>query len=382
MSVAPDEHRAGTGDGFHEGNDMPANHPTDLARTTLQLLALAILVASSFWIARPFLISGTWAIAIAVATWPIFLGVQGWLGGSRSLAVALMTAVLLLILVVPLTLGVGAIVRNAPRVAALSESVTALVAPEPPAWLESVPAVGSAVAALWQEIRARGPESIRARLVPLAQMLIRRLVNRIGGFGMLILEFLLTIIITAILYANGELAADGAHRFARRLAGPQGENAVDLAAQAIRAVALGVVGTAIIQSALAGLGLLIVGVPLATLLTALTFVLCVAQLGPWFVLIPAAIWAYSTIGGVWGTGLLVWTIVCGLLDNVLRPVLIKRGADLPLLLIFAGVIGGLVAFGVIGLFIGPTVLAVVWRLLVQWVAAGTPSDDRMVPPAL
>jgi len=365
-----------------EVNDVETNRSPDLARLTLQLLALAILIASSFWIVRPFLIAATWAIAIAVATWPFFLRVQGWLGGSRTLAVALMTAVLLLILVVPLTLGVGTVVRNAARISAWSESVSAAVAPEPPAWLESVPVVGSAAATRWRELGAGSPESIRTRLVPLAQDLVRWLVSRIGGLGLLIIEFLLTIIIAAIVYANGELAADGVHRFARRLAGPQGENAVDLAAQAIRGVALGVVGTAIIQSALAGLGLVIVGAPLATLLTALTFMLCVAQLGPWFVLIPAVIWAYSTIGGVWGTGLLVWTIVCGLLDNVLRPVLIKRGADLPLLLIFAGVIGGLIAFGVIGLFIGPTVLAVVWTLLVQWVAAGTPSDDRAVPPVV
>jgi predicted PurR-regulated permease PerM len=110
-------------------------------------------------------------------------------------------------------------------------------------------------------------------------------------------------------------------------------------------------------------------VPFAVILTVLMFVLAVAQIGAVPVLIGAVIWVYSTSGAAWGTVFLVWAIFCGTLDNVLRPMLIKRGADLPLLLIFAGVIGGLVAFGIIGLFIGPVVLAVAYTLLVAWVAA-------------
>jgi predicted PurR-regulated permease PerM len=134
-------------------------------------------------------------------------------------------------------------------------------------------------------------------------------------------------------------------------------------------VALGVVVTAIVQAALAGIGLAVVGVPFASILTALIFILAVAQIGAAPVLILATIWVYSTSGAVWGTAFLAWSIVCTTLDNVLRPVLIRRGADLPLLLIFAGVIGGLISFGVIGLFIGPVVLAVAYTLLVDWVSA-------------
>ena len=176
----------------------------------------------------------------------------------------------------------------------------------------------------------------------------------------------------AILYAKGEPAARGADLFARRLAGSQGEKAVHLAAQAIRGVALGVVVTAILQSGLASIGLAIVGVPFVTILAAVMFVLCVAQVGPGLVLIPAVIWVYAKSGAAWGTGFLVWAIFCGTIDSVVRPWLIRRGADLPLLLIFAGVIGGLIAFGVIGLFIGPVVLAVAYTLLVDWVSEGNP----------
>ena len=157
-------------------------------------------------------------------------------------------------------------------------------------------------------------------------------------------------------------------RFARRLAGERGEGAVVLAGQATRAVALGVVVTAIVQSAAAGIGLAVCGIPYATVLTAIVFVLCIAQLGPILVLLPAVVWLYWSGQPVWGTVLLVWTLVVGTLDNVLRPILIRRGADLPLLLILAGVIGGLVSFGIIGLFVGPVVLAVTYRLLGSWVA--------------
>jgi len=156
---------------------------------------------------------------------------------------------------------------------------------------------------------------------------------------------------------------------------------VHLAGQAIRGVALGVVVTAILQSTASGVGLAVVGVPFASILTAVIFMLCVAQVGPGLVLIGAVIWVYSTRGGVWGTGFLVWAIFCSTFDNFLRPLLIKQGADLPLLLIFAGVIGGLLAFGVIGLFIGPVVLAVAYTLLVDWVSQDTRADESGPPTA-
>jgi len=157
-------------------------------------------------------------------------------------------------------------------------------------------------------------------------------------------------------------------RIGRLLAGGRGEEVVLLAGQAIRAVALGVVVTAVVQSVLAGLGLFVAGIPFAGFLTAVSLLLCIAQLGPILVLVPAVIWLFWTGQPAWGTALLVWSIPVVTLDNVLRPILIRKGADLPLLLIFAGVIGGLIAFGMVGLFIGPVVLAVAYTLLNDWVA--------------
>ena len=359
---------------------MQTDRSTDLARTVFQLLALGVLIAASFWIMSPFLVALAWATMIVVATWPLLLQAQGWLGGRRSLAVALMTILLLLMLVVPLYFGITAIVENAHQISDWSKSLATVSVPQPPAWVEAVPVVGSKIAARWRQLADAGPEELSARISPYIQKLVLWFVANVGSIGLLLVNFLLTVIIAAILYANGEAAASAAGRFARRLAGAQGENAVHLAGQAIRGVALGVVVTAILQSAAAGLGLVVVGVPFAAILTAVIFMLCVAQIGPGLVLIPAVIWVYSTRGAAWGTGFLLWAIFCRTFDNFLRPMLIKRGADLPLLLIFSGVIGGLIALGVIGLFIGPVVLAVAYTLLVDWMSEGNSSDEPAPPP--
>ena len=158
---------------------------------------------------------------------------------------------------------------------------------------------------------------------------------------------------------------------------------MELAGQAIRAVALGIIVTALAQSALAGIGLAVAGVPYAAVLTALAFLLCIAQIGPGLVLIPAIAWLYWKDATVAATLLLIWSVGVILLDNFLRPILIRRGADLPLLLIMAGVIGGLFAFGVLGLFVGPVVLAVTYTLLNAWIAgpAHHPTLETASPEA-
>jgi predicted PurR-regulated permease PerM len=176
----------------------------------------------------------------------------------------------------------------------------------------------------------------------------------------------LTLIIAGILYFLGEDSAETARRFGRRLAGERGERAITLAGRAIRAVALGVVLTALAQSILGGVALAIAGVPFAGILTSVMFLLALAQIGAVPVLLCAAAWLYwkGSIG--WMVAIIVWSVVVGSLDNIMRPLLIKQGADLSLLLIFAGVIGGLLAFGLVGIFVGPVVLAVAYTLLDAW----------------
>ena len=350
--------------------NVPTNVPPsirrgDLTRTVLAVLLLAMLIGGSFWILRPFLVSSIWATMIVVATWPLMLNVQRALR-RRAFAVVVMIGAMLLIFVVPLFLAVQALIDNMETITQYIRSLAAARIPPPPEWLLGIPLVGAKLAERWTEIAAVAKDDLAARAAPYAADAARWLGLQFGSVGVLALHFLLTVLIAGILYARGESASNGVIRFGRRLAGDRGESVVRLAGQAVRAVALGVVVTALVQTVLAGLGLAVAGIPFAALLTAVILLLCIAQIGPIPVLLPAAIWLFWNDAVGWGIALLAWTVVVGTLDNVLRPILIRRGANLPLLLIFAGVIGGLIAFGIVGLFVGPVVLAVTYTLLKGW----------------
>jgi len=339
----------------------------DITRNFLALLFVGGLIGTSLWILQPFLGAAIWAVTIVVATWPLMVSIQGRLWGRRSLAVAGMTVVLLCVLVVPLWLAIGTIVSNADQIAGWVKSLSSFEVPPPPAWLGRLPLFGDDLVAAWQKIAVAGLQDFMKKLAPYGAIVLRWFATEVGGFGVLVMQFLLTVVFAALLYAKGERAGSWTRRFSQRLAGEQGEHSVRLAGQAVRGVALGVVVTALVQSILGGIGLAIAGVPFAAVLTAVMFMLAIAQIGAVPVLVLAVVWTYWSVGTGWGTFLLIWTLVVGTMDNVLRPILIKKGADLPLLLIFIGVVGGLIAFGIIGLFVGPVVLAVAHKLLSAWV---------------
>jgi predicted PurR-regulated permease PerM len=281
-----------------------------------------------------------------------------------------MTVTMLLVVFVPLYLALAAILEQSDRVAEFARSLPTFKLPPPPSWLGALPLAGPRATARWAELAALEPDALAARVMPYLGAALRWFAEQAGTFGGMLLHFLVTAIVSAILYSRGERAAENVRRFFRRLSGERGDAIVTLSGQAIRAVALGIVVTALTQTVLAGIGLFAIGVPLAGFLTAVVLVLCIAQLGPLLALIPPVIWLYSTGSPGRGTALLILMIVVQSIDNVLRPVLIKRGADLSLLLIFPGVIGGLLWLGIIGLFIGPVVLAVTSTLLPQWIATG------------
>ncbi|HET7796132.1 MAG TPA: AI-2E family transporter YdiK [Rhizobacter sp.] len=338
----------------------------DLTRNLLAILVIGVLIVGSFWVLRPFLLPGLWAMTIVVATWPVMLWLQAKLR-RRALAVALMTLAILLVFVGPVVLAVETLVSHTDTITGWFQSLATAQIPPPPDWVRGLPLVGEKIAQLWVDIAAAGKGELAARVAPYASKVAQWAASLLGSVGLLVVQLLLTIVLSVVLYANGETARDALIRFGRRLAGESGGEVVVLAGRAIRAVALGVVVTALVQSLLAGLGLAVAGVPFASLLTAAILVLCIAQLGPVIVLLPAVGWLYWSGQPTWGTVLLVWTVIVGALDNVLRPLLIRLGgADLPLLLIFGGVIGGLFAFGIVGLFIGPVVLAVAYTLLQRW----------------
>jgi predicted PurR-regulated permease PerM len=339
----------------------------ELPRLVLAVLFIAIMIVASLWIMQPFLPALIWSTLVVVSTWPVMLMVQKRLWGKRSLAVVVMTTGLLVVLILPMAFAVLTIMEHAGDVSDRIKGVAELGVPAPPAWVDRIPLVGRKITHEWQAIAALGPDELQARVAPYVRDAARWTLGKAGSFAAFFVHLLLTVIISALLYAYGESAAAGVRAFARRLAGPRGNESVTLAGQSIRAVALGVVVTAMVQAVLGGIGLFVAGVPLAGFLTAVMFVLAVAQIGAGPVLIIATIWLYWKMDTTTATVFLVWAVFVGTIDNVLRPFLIKSGADLPLLLIFAGVIGGLLAFGVVGLFVGPVVLAVAYTELAAWV---------------
>jgi predicted PurR-regulated permease PerM len=367
-------------------NDDPPPEPgRDIGRVTLAVGAIAALMVGSFWVLAPFLGALIWAATIVVATWPLLQRLQRAFGGRRGPAAAVMTVAISMLLILPLGFGVNALFGMTDEARQLIERVRDGVVPAAPAWVASLPVAGEWASSRWNEHAGTEFSTLIAQAEPHLRAVGAWFAQHASSALLTLVQFLLIAILAAVLYTGGDAWAAWVRRFARRLAGSRGDRMVVLAARSIRGVALGVVVTALLQTTLSAVGLLIVGVPFAGVLTAIIFLFCIAQLGPLLVMACATAWTFHALGSGWGTLMLVWTLVVSTMDNFVRPVLIRRGADLPLLLIFAGVIGGLMAFGVVGIFVGPVVLAVAHTVLDEWINEGerpaAPEGAAPVEPA-
>ena len=220
----------------------------DITRTVLAVFFIVALMGSAIWILRPFLGAVVRAATIVVATWPFMRVVEAWLWGKRWLAVAAMTFLLLAVLVAPLSLAIGAIVANVDEIAEWARSLSHFTMAPTPEWLRGLPLIGGAAVEAWRYAAAAGIQDIAAKAAPYAGVVIKWFVAQLGNIGVLFVQFLLTVVLAAAMYANGEYASERIVRFGRHLAGSGGENAVFLAGQTIRGVALGIVGTALAQS--------------------------------------------------------------------------------------------------------------------------------------
>jgi predicted PurR-regulated permease PerM len=343
--------------------NIPQN---DLPRTLIASGFIILMTAGCLWIMTPFLPAIIWATTLVVSTWPLLLMAQRKLGNRRSLAVVAMMIGMALIILVPLVLAFSTFLTHSDTILTWTRNIPNMKIPPPPEWMTGFP-LTAGLQNEWLSLSQKGPESLRPILQPYTRKAISGLLVAAGSTGIFFLHLLLTFVVVGILYSSGEKAADGLRRFARRLAGDRGENAITLAGQSIKAVSMGIVVTAVVQTILAGAGLMFAGVPYPGLLTAVVLVFCIAQLGPALPLLVGVGWLFLNDFNTAGSLLLAWSVFVGLLDNFLRPYLIRKGADLPFILILSGVIGGLFAFGVVGLFIGPVVLAVSFRLMQAWV---------------
>jgi predicted PurR-regulated permease PerM len=349
---------------------MPSRGPDarDLTRIVLAVLFILGLAAGALWILRPFLTALVGAATIAISTWPLLTGIERRWGGRRGLAVAAMMALLAIAILAPLYFGAVATVQSAGALTVWARELPNKTMPPLPDRLASAPLLGPRLQEAWGELAAGGGEAMRARLSVHSGAILRWLAGRIGSLVGMLVQTLLTLAITGLLYARGERVAAVLLRFARRLGGPHGEQAARLAALATRGVGLGVVLTPLIQSILAGIGIAAAGVPHVGLLALLVLLSCLAQAGPIPALLIPVIWLYARGSVFAGSGLLVWALVVHVSGPIVRPLLIRRGVDLPLVLIISGVIGGVMAFGAVGLFIGPVLLAVATTLLQSWMA--------------
>jgi predicted PurR-regulated permease PerM len=341
-------------------------HRSDLISNAILLACVLALVMGALAVLRPFLPAILWATIIVVATWPIMLRLQKLFAGRRSLAIVAMSSSLLVAVIGPVVLLLGTLVARLPELRDLGNRLLAGPWPGPPAWLARLP-YGTQLAAQWQQAVAQGPDHWAAYIRPYVGATALWLSQHVGTLGSITLQFLLTLVLVAVFYLHGETLARQARRLARRVGGTRAEEGAVLAGQTMRAIAAGVVLTALLQSVLGGCGLWIAGIPAAGVLTSLMFMLGVMQIGPLPVLVPAALWLMWHQQVAAGVALAVWAGLLSIGDNLLRPWLIQRGAKLPFVLVLGGVLGGLLAFGIAGIFIGPILLAVLQRLMARWV---------------
>lgn len=344
----------------------------DITRTAMGMLGIALLIGLACWIVRPFMLAMLWASMIVAATWPFLLRLQKLLWGRRRLAALAMTVLLALLFIAPLVAAVGFAVAYSDRLSALIDSIGSIMLPMPPAWVETLPLIGPKLAGMWRDVVTTESATLSDELASHAGEIAAWLFRQAGNPGKTLFDLFLTVVISCILYFTGDIAAAGALRFFRRIAGEWGEKVAILAVKTVRGVALGVVMTAMIQAAAAGIGLAVTGVPAAGLLCAAMFLLCLAQLGPSPVLVPAVLWLFWSGAAGWGIVLLIWTVLVTPIDSFLRPLFIRKSVDIPTLLVLPGVIGGLLTLGIIGVFVGPVILAVTYSLFVDWVKDGEP----------
>jgi predicted PurR-regulated permease PerM len=337
----------------------------------LAVVVVGIVLVGILAVLRPFATAILFGTILAIALWPLRDSLVR--RGLRPGIVAGLLLVLVLAAVVVPTLAVAPGLIEAINAGMGWAQAAMLSAPaEPPSWLAGLPVLGETVVASWEKLlAARG--DLSELIAPYLVRFQRVLLDIAGGLVDSLVQMLLALIVAAMLWTGGEAIADALRHAARRLGGPTGVNALDTAAGAVRAVAYGVVGTSVGQGVLAAIGFAIAGVPGATLLGFLTFVFSISQvLGPLVIVTwaGAAWWLFDQGSTPWAIFMAAWgLLVISSSDNVVRPLLIKRGVEMPLSVVIIGVFGGFVAFGFLGLFIGPVLLAVGTVMLRAWRAA-------------
>lgn len=346
----------------------------------VRLAALVVLAVACTQVMFPFVGALTWAGIIAISIWPAFLWLSARMGHRPVLAALLCTVVLTIVLVMPFAYMAASLGQAVPEVARLIGDLAGRSLPPPPAWIAAIPVIGDIIDDTWRSAATDMPTVIKG-LAPGAEKAGVWALSQGAGIALAVLEFLFAIVISGLLLVTADRASVFAERIVARLNIGGGGKLLDTVVRTIRSVSIGIVGSAAIQSLVATAGYAAAGVPGITLLGFLTFLVALVQLPTLLVWLPAALWLYvdGQTGAAIGLGLYGGLLI-NYVDNLVRPWIISRGAKLPFALIFIGVIGGLLAWGMIGLFIGPTFLAVAYSLVLTWL--GEAADTGSGPPAV
>jgi predicted PurR-regulated permease PerM len=351
-------------------NDFFSNPENrELTRKATEVSVRLFLVAAvAYWcflIFEPFLLPVVWGVVLAVALGPPFRRLESWLGGRRGLAVALFVVAGIAAVVVPAYLLSGSFFEGVLWLETQEERGT-LHVPPPPARVADWPLIGDDVHELW--VRAsKDPETVVRQFGPQVRSFGAWLLSTLRGFGFGLFVTLVAIVIAGVTLRHSEGGGKVARALGARLGGAGGEAAVGLAAQTIRSVAAGVVGVAVVQATLAGVGLFLADVPAAALWTALVLVLAVAQLPTALILVPAIFYVVSTSDSTLTQVLFtIWILIVSPSDQILKPLFLGRGLKVPVPVILVGAIGGMVRHGIIGLFVGTVVLSIGYHIFTAW----------------
>jgi predicted PurR-regulated permease PerM len=327
---------------------------------------LFVVFLGCFFVIRPFISALLWAVILSFSTWPVYKWLEKMFGGRKTLAASVMTVLLIFVFIIPIVVFGASFADEAKTLISKIREISAKGPPEIPAWVVNAPLIGPEIEKFWQEwsldhnrlLDALKPYVMTAREKMLA-----------GGFavGHAFFQLLLSIIVCFFFYRDGEETARSFANFLRRIAGERTDVLIKVAADTTKGVLYGIMGTAAAQAIVAGTGFLIAGVPGSLLLGFATFFFALIPMGPPFIWIPVALWLFFYKSAGWGIFMALWGFlgISGI-DNVVKPLLISHGVNLPFVLILLGVLGGVIVFGFIGVFLGPALLALGYSLISEW----------------
>ncbi|MGB5810225.1 MAG: AI-2E family transporter [Polyangiales bacterium] len=349
-------------------------------QAAIRLSLLGLLVYLCFRIVEPFLTTVAWGVIIAIATMTPYKSLDRLLGHRPKLAGGLMIVLGLLLLILP-TVALGANLVETAQDLSNDLEGKSIAVPPPPASIEDWPIIGEKLYSLWLGA-SENLETALERFSPQLKNAGMWLISSMGHLGVGLAMFIVAIVIAGVLLPNAERATLLARNVAMIVTGPRGAELVALSAASIRSVTRGILGVALIQAILAGLGMLVAGVPAAGVWTLLVLLVAIVQLPTLIVLGPIALYVFSVSSTTTSVLFAIWAVVVGLSDNVLKPMLMGRGTDVPMLVIFIGAIGGFVLEGIIGLFVGAVVLSVGFTLFNAWLkeaAQQEPATEEAAP---